>query len=122
MLLRSFSFIHKEIDADSFYVVWEEICRLKWYFYKFSKDNADEAMQKTLYHTLLHYNPAKGGLSAYIKKLAREITKPSGKLVFVDFMEQTLADSGDSDTMQATIDTGRLNDFSDDVITSIHIF
>ena len=79
-----------EIDISFYYDVWKEIGNLRWYFYKFAGVNADEAMEKTLFHTLTHFNAEKGSLSAYVKKLAREITKENSKLVYVDFLEQTL--------------------------------
>lgn len=114
-MLKSFSFMPKEVSEDFFYDVWTEIQKLKWYFYKFARDNADEAMQRTLMHTLTHFQ-SDGNLQAYIKKLAREITKDNKKLVFVDFLEQTLAEDDDAPENSARVDTGRVSDFSNDII------
>lgn len=109
----------KAIDIAFFYEIWEEIQSLRWYFYKFAGTNADEAMQRTLMHTLLHFQPDKGGLSAYIKKLAREITKDNSKLVLVDFLEQTL--SGDDEEPTPTVDTGRVQDFSEEILEEMEM-
>ena len=57
----------KEIDIAFFYEVNQEINGLKWYFYKFTGANAEEAMQRTLMHTITHFQAEKGNLSAYVK-------------------------------------------------------
>lgn len=114
----------KEIDMKFFYEVYNEIHNLKWYFYKFSGINADEAMQRTLYHTLMHFDAERGNLSAYIKKLAREITKENGRTVLVDFIENTLADNTDNDEeeeLQSTVDTGSIRDFSTTLINEMEL-
>lgn len=116
--MKSFSFMPKEIDASFYYMIWEEVENLKGYFYKFSGGNADEAMQRTLIHALTHYQSDKGNISAYIKKLAREITKDGGRLVFVDFLEQTLADD---DISSPKVDLGRVDDFSVDIVEKLDI-
>lgn len=117
-MLQSYAFAPREIGADSFYAVWSEINSLKWYFYKFAgRQRADEAMHRTLIHTLTHFNPD-GNLSAYVKKLAREITKDSGRLVCVDFLEQTLEDSDMSET-SAKVDLGSVSDFSSEVLDNL---
>lgn len=118
-MLRSFSFMHNGIDYAFYYEAWEEIQKLKWYFYKFAGNNADEAMQKTLMHLLYHYDVNRGNLSAYVKKLAREITKNNGKLIFVDFLEQTLAESDADDEEKPRVDSGRIQDFSQEVVDNI---
>lgn len=106
----------KEIDIAFYYEVHNEIQSLKWYFYKFAGVNAEEAMQRTLCHTLSHFNTAKGSLPVYIKKLAREITKENSPLVFVDFLEQTLSDSDEEDESQAI---GGIDDFSTSLVNTI---
>lgn len=109
-----------DVTPELFYRVWKEIEGLKGYFVKFTGNNADEAMQKTLMHTLTHYNEEKGNLSSYVKKLAREITKDNGRLVFVPFLEQTLSSSEDEDgERRASIDTGRVKDISIEVVNKI---
>lgn len=118
-MLGSLCFMSKEIDSTFFYEINEELNKLRWYFYKFTGVNAEEAMQKTLLHTLTHFNPERGDLSAYIKKLAREITKENGRLIYVDFLEQTLSDDTDDEERKATIDTGRVSDFSLTVLDDI---
>ena len=120
MVLQSFSFMPKEIDIAFYYDIWNEIQKLKWYFYKFAGANADEAMQRTLYHTLLHFNSEKGNLSSYVKKLAREITKENSRLVLVDFLENTLSDSDtEEENLKSSVDTGSINDFSSQLIEEI---
>lgn len=103
------------VDVAFFYEVWKELENLKWYFYKFAGTNADEAMSKTLYHTLTHFNKDKGNLSAYVKKLAREITKETSRLIYVDFLEQTVADEDDGDENVPKAIGGSVRDFSDEV-------
>lgn len=113
MPLRSYSYMPKEIDISFFYEINEEINNLRGYFYKFAGTNADEAIQLTMEHVLRHYDAHKGGLNAYIKKLAREITKDSGKVVAVDFLEQTVVDNGEGAGVASDkIDVGRVEDFS----------
>jgi hypothetical protein len=92
MVLKSYAFMQSDINIAFYYEIFNEIQKLKWYFYKFAGVNAEEAMQRTLYHTLFHFNSSKGNLSAYIKKLAREITKENSRLILVDFLEQTLSE------------------------------
>ena len=75
-----------------------------------------EAMQATLIHSLTHYSESKGEMSAYIKALARDITKDNRKLIFVDFLEQTLAEDTDEMSNKPNVDTGRVNDFSNSVV------
>ena len=83
------------VDLALFYEIWQEIDKLARYFYKFAKDDANEAMQQTLLHALKHYDAEKGNLNAYIKKLARDILKVPDRIVFVDFLEDTLGDGDD---------------------------
>ena len=118
-MLSSYAFMRKEISISFYYEVWEEICKLKWYFYRFAGVNAEEAMQRTLMHTILHFQSDKGNLYAYIKKLAREITKDNNRLIPVDFLEQTLAEEDDSGETRATVDTGRVSDFSNELVDTL---
>lgn len=122
MTFKSFSFMPKELDIAFYYEVWNEISNLKWYFYKFAGANADEAMQRTLFHTLSHFNSNKGNLSAYIKKLAREITKENNRLVLVDFLENTLSDSDETEEeLKSSVDTGNIADFSTALIDEMEL-
>ena len=120
--MKSYSF-HKEIANERlFYEIWTTIGKLKWYFYKFAKNNAEEAMQLTLEHCLTHYNPNISSLDVYVKSLAREITKDNGRLVFIDFIEQTLSgDSGDTGEREKNVNlnVGRVRDFSDDIVENM---
>lgn len=109
----------KEIDIAFYYEIYEEIQNLKWYFYKFAGVHAEEAMQKTIYHTLMHFNAEKGNLSAYVKKLAREITKENSRLVLVDFLEQTLSDDEDEQVGTSGVDVGNISDFSSSLIEEL---
>lgn len=117
-MLRSFAFIQKDINPKLYYETWNEIQKWKYYFYKFAGTNAEEAMHLTLVHTLTHYDGV-GNLSAYIKKLAREIAKESGKVVPVDFMEQTLADSEEDMEVGVRINTGKAPSFENQIINEM---
>lgn len=110
-----------EVDISFYYEIWKEINGLRWYFYKFAGVNAEEAIEKTLFHTLTHFNAEKGNLSAYVKKLAREITKENSKLVFVDFLEQTLSDDDDGSETVQQVSGGSVRDFSDDVAEAMEL-
>lgn len=121
MILRSFSFMPQGTDIAFFYEVWNEVINLKWYFYKFAGVNAEEAMSKTMYHTLTHFNADKGNLSAYVKKLAREITKENSRLIYVDFLEQTLSDDEDGSEVAQQAIGGSVRDFSDDVAEAMEL-
>ncbi len=116
--MKSFSFMPDGVGGEFFYDVWSEISKLQWYFYKFTGNNADEAMQCTLMHVLSHFDSSKGNLSAYIKKLAREITKDNGRLIFVDFLEQTVH-GGQQFGEVDSLDTGSIEDFSATVVNEL---
>lgn len=115
-MLQSFSYM-ESIDDSLYYLLWSNIEKLRRYFSKFCGRNTDEAMQATLMHSLTHYTKAKGDISCYIKALARDITKDNGRLVFVDFLEQTLAED-DNDT-KPKVDTGSISDFSGVVVNDM---
>ena len=119
-MLRSFAFIQKDVSPDFYYDVWQEIQKWRYYFYKFAGVNAEEAMHLTLIHTLTHFDRS-GNLPAYIKKLAREIAKDNSKIIPVDFMEQTLADSKDYSDEQPSVkvDTGRVPSFENEVVNRL---
>lgn len=117
--MRSYSFYTEVADEQLWSDIYGTIQDLKWYFRKFAKGNADDAMHMALMHSLTHYNPSLGDLNVYIKSLARDITKDNGKVVFVDFMEQTLSgDTNDVSQNTATVNMtgGKVLDFSDTVV------
>lgn len=121
-MLKSFEFMAESVDIALYYDVWEQICELKWYFFRFAGKSAEEAMQKTLLHALAHFNAEKGDLQGYIKKLAREICKDNGKLVPVDFLDKTLA-SSEEDTvvdLSPNVNTGSVPDFSRSLIDDLY--
>lgn len=120
-MMKSFSYYDTSIDGGLYYLLWSEIEKLRRYFSKFCGRNTDEAMQATLMHALTHYTEAKGEISAYIKSLAREITKDNKKLIFVDFLEQTLADDDTEETNRPRVDAGSISDFSSTVINNMMI-
>lgn len=119
--MRSFAYMRDEVAPDMYYMIWSEIEKLKWYFVKFAGNNADEAMQKTLMHAITHFSAEAGSLPAYVKKLAREITKDNGKLIFVDFLEQTLSDEDDELRQTSRVNTGKTEDFSNTVVDEMMI-
>lgn len=120
MILCSYSFSPNQIDVGFYYDVWKELEKLRWYFYKFAGSNADEAMERSLYHTLTHFNAEKGSLSAYVKKLAREITKENSRVIYLDFLEQTVSDEEDIDSPQVqSIST--VHDFSDELVDAMEL-
>lgn len=90
--MKSVSFAKDDFDSIRCYQILTEIKKLYSYFYKFNKGNVDVAMSDALYHALEHYNPEKGDLVPYLKKLAREISKPDPRMTYVDFLEQTASE------------------------------
>lgn len=121
-MMQSFSYSDSVgIDGNLYYILWSEIEKLRRYFGKFCRYEADEAMQATLMHALTHYSEAKGEVSAYIKALARDITKDNGRLIFVDFLEQTLAEDDFDGSNKPKVDTGSISDFSNTVVNNIMI-
>lgn len=86
-MLSSFSYM-SILDTALCCDIWQNIDKLKYYFYKFSGANAPESMQLALMHALGHYSKD-GNLLAYVKKLARNMGKSDSKYIPVDFMEQT---------------------------------
>ena len=121
-MMKSFSYINSfNIDDSLYYLLWSEIEKLRRYFSKFCGQNTDEAMQATLMHALTHYTEAKGEVSAYIKALARDITKDNGRLIFVDFLEQTLAEDNADDSNKPKVDAGSISDFSGVVVNKLMI-
>lgn len=67
------------LDAELCSEILIVIKQLKYYFIKFNKGRYEEAMQRTLYHALEHYNEMSGDLTPYIKSLARDILKEYDK-------------------------------------------
>lgn len=121
-MFNSFSFMGKDVEPDFYYRLTTEVSKLKFYFYKFAGVKAEEAMQKTIMHTLTHFNGNYNSLAPYVKKLAREITKDNGRLVFVDFLEQTLSDDyTDFEESRANTPTTVINDFSGGVVDLIDL-
>lgn len=119
--MKSFGFMREEISPDFYYQVWNELQKLRHYFIKFAKTRADEIMSAALDHILGHFNSSKGGLSAYTKKLAREMVKTPNKEIAVDFLENTVANSdGDDfgDTSSVTM-KHRVDDISTEAINNI---
>lgn len=118
--MKSYSFDGKEIDGNLYFLLWNEITANAGYFRKFCGNDADEAMQMTLEHSLTHYDSEKGSLKYYIMSLARTIKRVGGDLVFVDFLDKTL-ETKDADELRPEVNTGTMNDFSDDVVDDMYL-
>ena len=119
MLLKSYSFSPAEISPKFYYEVYTELQKYKWYFYKFAGAKAEEAMNKSMMHIFTHFNKEKGSLADYIKKLARVISKDNGKIIFIDFIEQTLSEDTDDEDLQPSVTTRRVKDFTEDLFNEI---
>lgn len=117
--MKSYAYSEDEFDSSLFYQIWNEVINLKYYFRKFNK-NESEAMQLTVLHALKHFSPSKGDLVPYIKTLARDITKDNGKIVFCDFLEQTV--SSESDSISSTkVNISAVADISESVIENLYL-
>ena len=90
--------MHQEVKPRDFYEAWKEIEKMRYYFYKFAGQNAEEAMENTLMHVLTHFDSSKGYLPDYVRKLARTIEKKNNRLVLVDFLEETVLEDDLEDT------------------------
>lgn len=114
------SFMHQEVKPKEFYDAWQEIDKMKYYFYKFAGANAEEAMSRTLMHVITHFDASKGYLPDYVRKLARTIEKNNSKLVLVDFLEETVLEDDLEDT-NASIYSSRKKamDVADEAIENI---
>ena len=121
--MKSFSYAPQDFDGSLCYDIYQEVSRLQRYFYKFcGRRRAPEAMQATIYHAMTHYAPERGNLTPYIKKLAREIMKDNGRIVPVDFLDQTVSDgqSGSGmDMSDAFTNLSHIDDISKNVIEKI---
>lgn len=127
MVIKSLSFerdayITPKLICD----IWNEIYRLRNYFYHFSGDNSDEMMQRTLYHAVTHYDPS-GNLQSYLKRLARDIKKVDlTKEIPTDITEATFQNKleQDENTKQSeprgTI-VNNTKDFSDDLLDRLEM-
>lgn len=122
MLLRSLSYMDEAVDIGFFYELIQEIQKLRWYFYKFAKTNAEEAMQRTIMHAITHFDASKGNLSAYVKSLARDILKDGNRLVFVDFLENTISDDDDNiEVGQSGFARQKNSDFTTDLVNEMYL-
>lgn len=123
--MKSYSFDKPEITGNRYYEFWSEIERLRNYFRKFCGAETDEAMNKTWYHCLSHFDETKGDLKSYVKSLAKTIVQPGGREVSVDFLENTVDDEEGS-SLDDTRSSGSFrrqvkSDFSDSVIDEIYL-
>ena len=95
--MKGVSFAKDDVfDSEKCYQIISAIKGLSYYFQKFNGDDYEVAMSEALYHAMEHFDADKGELVPYLKKLAREIMKPDSRLVFKDFLENTVSDDIDS--------------------------
>lgn len=112
--------MHQEVRPKDFYDAWQEIERMRYYFYKFAGPNADEAMARTLMHVITHFDANKGYLPDYVRKLARTIEKKNNKLVLVDFLEDTVYEDDIEDTNASIYASKkRVTDVADEAIENV---
>lgn len=124
--MKSFSFEVDEPIGDNWFEVWREIEKNKRYFLKYCGDDADEAMQRVLIHTLTHYNPDKGSLKYYILALAKNILRRNNKICFVDFLEQTVQEDMEEVNISGSnknkgVMSENVSDFADDLVNDIYL-
>ena len=94
-VLKSFSY-GSDLDVLLLYDIYNAIQNSRYYFYKFCKGAAEEAMHLTLFHALSHYKPENGDLGAYVRSLARTILRDryTNTVTPVDFLEETALNTG----------------------------
>lgn len=113
------SFMHQEVKPRDFYEAWNEIEKMRYYFYKFAGPNAEEAMENTLMHVLTHFDSSKGYLPDYVRKLARTIEKKNNRLVLVDFLEETVSEDDTEEVSTGYNGVKRSQDVADEAIENI---
>lgn len=99
---------NNSLDAELCSEILIVIKQLKYYFIKFNKSRYEEAMQRTLYHALEHYNEMSGELTPYIKSLARDILKEYDKCLPYENIELYV---NDTETVDDIADTAISNSF-----------
>lgn len=122
--MKSYSFDKPEISGNRYYEIWSEIERLRNYFRKFCGAETDEAMNKTWYHCLSHFDETKGDLRAYVKSLAKTIVQPDGREVSVDFLENTVDEALDDEDVEQSnrgFHQRIKSDFSDTLIDDMYM-
>ena len=92
---------------------------MRYYFYKFAGQNAEEAMENTLMHVLTHFDSSKGYLPDYVRKLARTIEKKNNRLVLVDFLEETVSEDDTEEVSTGYNGGKRSQDVADEAIENI---
>lgn len=98
---------NESFDAELCNRILKVMDNLKYYFIKFNANKYKEAMNKTLFHALSHYDES-GDLEPYIKSLARDILKEYDKHLPVE------------DTEPYVNKDRVLDDIADTVISNIH--
>lgn len=120
--MKSYSFNPSEIPGSMYYKIWKEIHDNGLYFKKFNGNEADEAMQRALLHSLKHFDEEKGSLHVYIKSLAKTIAQSDGKSICVDFLEQTLEDQEDEpDCSVHQPKSQKEADFSNELVDNMYL-
>lgn len=93
--MKGISFAKDYFDSNRCYDIMAEIEKLGGYFYKFNGDDAGAVMSEVFAHAIEHYDSKKGALAPYIKKLAREVGKTDGKLIYSELIEQMASEGID---------------------------
>lgn len=121
--MDSYSFEKAEVSGELFRRAWQEINEMHLYYKKVWGSDYEEAMHRSLMHSINHYDESVGDWKPYIKSLASTINRPSNKEICVDFIENVAEDwSALDDYAQKKTGCIRLqphNDFSGDLIEGI---
>ncbi len=87
-MLASIQFYPPEIDIAIQYEISTTILSLTRYFQKFNYTHTvDDVMQVAYEHACTHYDPNKGELVPYIKKLAQNLSKSKEKYKSVQYLD-----------------------------------
>ena len=108
-----------DVDLELYYMLITEVDKLRYYFVKFAKVQAEDAMQKSIFHAMEHFNGDYSSLRPYLKKLAREIHKEPVNALPMGFIEDVTTDDTDDEEPRISIGSGRMSDFSNDIVDKL---
>ena len=124
-MLQSFTYIlNSTVDQSLQCRVYNEIQKLRRYFYKFCRNKADECMEYVYFIVLENYSEAKGELTPYIKKLARESVKyvTHRREICTEFLEDSVVEDDLAfEGVNNKVSYGSVNDFSNNLLRNIII-
>ena len=116
--MKSLTFMRAEIALQLYYDAWNALQRYRYLFLRDGRGDADELMARVFEHILHHYTKEKGDLEPYLVSLSHSMGKWDGRMLPVDFLENTLSDEVDRQAARS----GVSSDLVDDVLQRLDTF